>query len=69
MMEERVRVRSDRCKGCEICRSVCPRGIIELAPEMNEKGFLPVRVVRQGECTSCGACALMCPDQAIEVYR
>lgn len=68
-MEPRVIFNEDVCKGCSLCVSVCPQGIIFLADRLNEKGYKPATVVDQDKCTSCVACARMCPDTVIKVYR
>lgn len=61
----------ERCKGCELCVSFCPKKLIVMAECLNSRGFHPARVdpANQAECTGCIACALMCPDLVIEVYR
>ncbi len=59
----------ERCKGCELCTVVCPKGILELSKKMNKKGYLVIHVIDQEQCIGCGNCALMCPDSAIEVYK
>ncbi len=62
---------AERCKGCCLCISVCPKEIIGLASHINEKGYLPAVVLEEKahDCTGCTACAMMCPDTAISVYR
>ncbi|MDR2420559.1 MAG: 4Fe-4S dicluster domain-containing protein [Oscillospiraceae bacterium] len=60
---------SDVCKGCELCRASCPRGIIEMSAGINSKGYSPASVAREGECVGCASCALVCPDGAIEIFR
>lgn len=59
----------ERCKGCELCISACPKGILVLADHTNSKGFRPASVADMGKCIGCSACARMCPDIAIEVYK
>ena len=60
---------SERCKGCDLCTSVCPVDIVYLSDTMNRKGYRTVQVTDEEKCISCGFCAMMCPDVAIEVYR
>jgi len=58
----------DRCKGCELCVSVCPKKCIELdANSVNVKGVNPAKYV--GGCIACGSCVLVCPDVCIELYK
>lgn len=59
----------DRCKGCELCISACPKKIIRLADRFNSKGYRPAEVTDQNQCTGCAFCARMCPDVVIEVYK
>ncbi|HEY82450.1 MAG TPA: 4Fe-4S dicluster domain-containing protein [Dehalococcoidia bacterium] len=62
---------AERCKGCHLCVSVCPKGIIAPASYTNQKGYILAEVIaaKAQECTGCTACALICPDAAISVYR
>jgi 2-oxoglutarate ferredoxin oxidoreductase subunit delta len=59
----------ERCKGCELCKSVCPRHIIVMRPTTNSRGYHPASVERMEECTACASCARMCPDSVITVER
>jgi 2-oxoglutarate ferredoxin oxidoreductase subunit delta len=61
----------ERCKGCRLCVSVCPRNIIGMDTGINSSGypFVSVSASKSGECTGCLACAAMCPEAAITVYR
>jgi 2-oxoglutarate ferredoxin oxidoreductase subunit delta len=66
----RIEINSERCKGCELCITVCPQNVIELADWFNAKGYRPAQLVDPaGECTGCAVCAVICPDAVITVYR
>jgi 2-oxoglutarate ferredoxin oxidoreductase subunit delta len=52
------------CKGCHICVSFCPTGVLE----MHGSGNFPV-VVQPEKCTACHFCDTHCPDLAIVVKR
>lgn len=65
----RVTFREERCKGCELCISACPKKIIILADYINAMGFHPATVVEQEKCIGCAMCAAMCPDVVIEVEK
>jgi 2-oxoglutarate ferredoxin oxidoreductase subunit delta len=64
-------IREARCKGCTLCSTACPKGVIAMAVgHVNEKGYVPaVLVDPDGLCTGCAICAVICPDVCITVYR
>jgi 2-oxoglutarate ferredoxin oxidoreductase subunit delta len=74
----------EKCKGCLLCVSFCPKGLISVDKDLNRRGVKPVKfsprpVLRspQGEggsfskggCLGCAMCAIICPDCCIEVYK
>ncbi len=70
MVKGRVIIDSERCKGCELCVSVCSKGGLRMADVYNAKGYRPaVWINPQDACTGCALCATICPDTAITVYR
>ncbi len=61
---------TDRCKGCGLCVSACPKGLIAIAKDkINQKGHHPAEITDQEKCVGCAFCATMCPDCIIEVER
>jgi 2-oxoglutarate ferredoxin oxidoreductase subunit delta len=68
-MKGYIEINQGLCKGCEICISFCPKGIIILSDKLNAGGYLTVVLNDNGECTGCAICAVVCPEVAIEVYR
>ncbi len=65
-----VEFREDRCKGCGLCVTVCPKGIVKLRTDrLNEKGFHPAGVDEMEKCIGCAFCATICPDSIIEVEK
>ena len=58
-------IKKERCKGCNFCVKYCPRDVLEVAEEFNEKGYHPPVVVNSDRCTFCGLCERLCPDFAI----
>ena len=68
MAKFEVRFDGEMCKGCELCRTFCPKGLIVLSPYFNIKGYSPAAIERQEECIGCRSCALVCPDGAISIY-
>ena len=60
----------DRCKGCGLCTTVCPKKIIELSKTtLNAKGYTPAEIVDMSVCIGCAMCATICPDCAITVEK
>ncbi len=60
-------VDKDRCKGCGLCVTICPKNVLELSREVNTKGYFPVFQARPQDCVYCAMCCVMCPDVAIEI--
>jgi 2-oxoglutarate ferredoxin oxidoreductase subunit delta len=59
----------DRCKGCELCVTACPHGVLELDVSIvNRLGYHPVRLTDAAGCTSCVICARVCPDAVFTIY-
>lgn len=71
-MKKRFKVifNRDKCKGCELCVSFCPKGILSMDPEkVNARGYHPAAIFDQESCIGCRSCALMCPDCCISIYE
>lgn len=51
------------CKGCDLCVSSCPAGILALADDER----IVVTDVRR--CIFCGICAVRCPDFVFSLDR
>jgi len=59
----------DRCKGCGLCVSICPKDVLVLDVSMvNQLGYHPVRLTDAATCTSCALCARICPDSVFAVF-
>ncbi|TET08262.1 4Fe-4S dicluster domain-containing protein [Candidatus Aerophobetes bacterium] len=65
----RIEVGAQRCKGCGFCVKFCPKNLIHLNSDFNNKGYHPAVFTSEEECTGCAICALVCPDIAITVYK
>jgi 2-oxoglutarate ferredoxin oxidoreductase subunit delta len=62
-------IETDRCKGCELCVTACPKACLALDPgTVNRLGYHPVRLTDAAACTSCAFCARVCPDAVFTVY-
>ena len=57
----------DRCKGCGLCITVCPKNVLEISADVNTKGYFPAYQARAEDCIFCSACCIMCPDVAISI--
>ncbi|MGQ9622621.1 MAG: 4Fe-4S dicluster domain-containing protein [Candidatus Caldatribacteriaceae bacterium] len=69
MVQFKVVIDREFCKGCTLCTYVCPKGILRISSCFNSRGYYPVEVYDEKECIGCGFCAQVCPDVAIAVYR
>lgn len=70
MAKGTVAFEQDKCKGCGLCVSVCPKKIITLfGQEINQKGYHYAYVANMAECIACANCAVMCPDSIISVEK
>ena len=67
-MASRVVFIVDRCKGCLLCATVCPKEIIRQSPVLNRQGYKIAEVSDMDKCTGCASCATICPDLAIRVF-
>ena len=70
MAKGTIKIDEMRCKGCELCTTVCPKDLIRMATQFSARGYHPAMLVDPNEqCTGCLLCATICPDVAITVYR
>ncbi len=58
-----------KCKGCGVCVVACPTQVIDLAKEVNGKGYHYAYMENPDACTGCSSCSIVCPDGVITVYR
>lgn len=80
----KITIDKEKCKGCLLCISFCPKGLIVVDEKLNLQGIKPVRfsrlppsrdpdIVGKGgkspECLGCALCAVICPDCCIEAYK
>ncbi len=62
-------VDTEKCKGCSVCIPTCPTDVIQLAKDVNRKGYHFLYMENPEECIACKNCAIVCPDGVISVYR
>ncbi len=57
------------CKGCGYCVKFCPKHILEMSKNRNQRGHFYPSMTDENACISCGFCATMCPEGAIELPK
>jgi 2-oxoglutarate ferredoxin oxidoreductase subunit delta len=62
-------VSTERCKGCNLCVVACPSDVLDLAKEVNSKGYNYAYMKKPDECIGCANCGYVCPDGCITVYK
>jgi 2-oxoglutarate ferredoxin oxidoreductase subunit delta len=65
----KVTIDKNQCKGCGLCPSICPKQVLAMSKEINDKGYFYSHVVDQPACIGCRFCAFMCPDVAITIEQ
>ena len=68
-IELKVVIDKERCKGCELCISVCPLKLLVMSEDLNSAGYHSAVFMDNEKCTSCTLCGTMCPDVAITIYK
>lgn len=64
-----VEVDIEKCKGCGICVVSCPTNVLQLAKNVNGKGYNYAQMENPESCIACLSCAMVCPDSILTVYR
>ena len=64
-----VHITSAHCKGCAFCVEYCPRDVLRMSEEFNQKGYHPPLVIeeKKDQCCYCKLCEAICPEFAIFV--
>ena len=65
----KVHINKNHCKGCAFCVEHCPRDVLEMSEEFNQKGYHPPLVVeeKREECGDGKLGEAICPEFAIVV--
>lgn len=61
----RVTVIKERCKGCQLCVTYCPRNVLRMSQTFNPKGYYYPEAKGEDNCVNCHFCEVLCPDFAI----
>jgi RnfABCDGE-type electron transport complex B subunit len=75
-----TRVHYDKCVGCGKCVKACPRSLIELVPEWEDRAQVWVSCMNHDKgavalkecnaaCIGCGKCMKACPTKAVKVTQ
>jgi len=67
-MAGKIIIDAERCKGCGLCVTACPKNDIVISNRSNKAGYFPAQPVNKNDCTGCAMCAIICPDAVIEVF-
>ena len=66
----KITVNFEKCKGCGLCTTACPKKIVELQKKKrNSKGYFTAVCIDDDACIGCKSCAIMCPDCCVTVER
>jgi 2-oxoglutarate ferredoxin oxidoreductase subunit delta len=60
---KKIAIRKERCKGCNVCVTFCPKKILALDL------LAMIYITDDGACVQCGRCEMLCPDFAIRVNK
>ncbi len=64
----RVVVKTELCKGCDLCINYCKKNVLKSSENLNRQGYHYAEADASAECNGCMVCTIVCPEVAIEVY-
>ena len=65
---ERIEIDRRYCKGCMLCKTICPCDVFEPGKTRSDLDYLMPEPVRIENCRVCGLCQSTCPDMALTVF-
>ncbi|MDP2940584.1 MAG: 4Fe-4S binding protein [Candidatus Omnitrophota bacterium] len=66
----KLKINKNRCKGCLLCITYCPKGLLKKSQSLNKLGIQPVIFVAgRDSCIGCSFCAIICPECCIEIFK
>ena len=66
--KHKVVVKTEYCKGCNMCIEFCKPNVFRSSLDLNKMGYNFAEVYNTDECNGCMVCVLVCPDLVLEVY-
>jgi len=63
-----IQIAINLCKGCALCISACPPGVLVEGKILNRQGYYAVSYSGSG-CTGCGICFYVCPEPGAITIR
>jgi 2-oxoglutarate ferredoxin oxidoreductase subunit delta len=65
-----IKIKEERCKQCLYCIETCPKNLLKIGNDINNKGYHPVIFFdSNNKCNACQLCAITCPDKVISVFN
>jgi len=65
----KVKINQERCKGCLLCLSVCPKKSLTVEQKLSRRGVKAAKFKDGAQCIGCAMCAVICPDACIEIIE
>ena len=64
---EKIEIDRRYCKGCMLCKYICPRGVYAVGTERSDLDYLMPKPAQVDNCIVCRLCEQHCPDMVITV--
>lgn len=65
----KVKINSNRCKGCQLCVVHCPVKHLKMSEKFNRRGIPYAKEKENSKCIGCGVCFQICPETCIEIFQ
>lgn len=65
----KIVIDKNKCKACLLCVKFCPKKLLILGDNLNDRGSFYVQIKDVSDCSGCAFCAIMCPDCCIEIWK
>jgi NAD-dependent dihydropyrimidine dehydrogenase PreA subunit len=61
-------IASHLCKGCSLCITACPAGVLIQGAALNRQGYYAA-IYKGSGCTGCSICFYVCPEPGAITVR